>query len=351
MRKITTFLALASAGVAWGASYTVVDLGPGVAQNISNGGQVAGWTQDLKAFRVAAGGQAPVVIGAAGLESFAYGVNSSGLVAGTSYQNGDPHGTLWGNGGVAGDFGAGSFATAINDSGQVAGGNGHAFVYAGGVMRDLGTLGGGSWSSAYGINAAGETIGYSDTAGGAFRAFFWTAESGLNPLGTLGGRNSYATSVNDHGLIAGHSTTAAGYEHAFISWGGALIDLGTLGGTSSYASDINNSGAVTGYSFVPDEPNSHAFLYDNGVLIDLNSLIPANSGWELLSALAINDAGQIAGTGLYRGQSHAFRLDPANVSVEGGVLPASIPEPGTLGLMLIGFTLAAWRTRRAARNP
>jgi probable HAF family extracellular repeat protein len=43
---------------------------------------------------------------------------------------------------------------------------------------------------------------------------------------------------------------------------------------------------------------------------DLNALIPANSGWEPLNAVAINLAGQIVGVGTVNGQQHAFLLTP-----------------------------------------
>ena len=45
-------------------------------------------------------------------------------------------------------------------------------------------------------------------------------------------------------------------------------------------------------------------------MYDLNNLIPANSGWTLVNASAINDLGQIVGNGLVNGAGHAFRLDP-----------------------------------------
>jgi len=52
-------------------------------------------------------------------------------------------------------------------------------------------------------------------------------------------------------------------------------------------------------------------LWDSaGGIFDLNSLIPADSGWELLLASAINDAGQIVGAGLFNGKTHAFLLTP-----------------------------------------
>jgi probable HAF family extracellular repeat protein len=72
---------------------------------------------------------------------------------------------------------------------------------------------------------------------------------------------------------------------------------------------MNNAGQVVGYA--RGTGGNYAFLYLNGAIVDLNTLIPSNSGWTLTSAAAINDAGQIAGTGQIGGATHAFRLDPA----------------------------------------
>jgi probable HAF family extracellular repeat protein len=45
-------------------------------------------------------------------------------------------------------------------------------------------------------------------------------------------------------------------------------------------------------------------------MLDLNNLIPANSGWFLQAANAINDKGQIVGEGTLNGQIEAFLLTP-----------------------------------------
>jgi hypothetical protein len=43
--------------------------------------------------------------------------------------------------------------------------------------------------------------------------------------------------------------------------------------------------------------------------IDLNSLVPTNSGWVLKTAAAINEYGQITGFGYFQGQDMPCRLD------------------------------------------
>jgi probable HAF family extracellular repeat protein len=118
-----------------------------------------------------------------------------------------------------------------------------------------------------------------------------------------------------------------------------MADLGTLGGDLSYAYGINSSGQVVGYAYTADDTAPHAFLYSNGSMTDLNSLIDSGSGWALRDAEAINDLGQIVGYGASpSGLTHAFLLTP-------------IPEPGTLSLVALG-TLAllrrAFNLRRAA---
>jgi probable HAF family extracellular repeat protein len=306
-----------------------------VAYQISDSGLIVGYAQvsntDTHAFSATSGGGTHDLNGAAS-ESGAYGVNSAGQIVGTSYVNGQAHGTIWSSTGVT-DLGAGSYATAINSSGEVAGGNGQAFLYRNGVTEELGVLAGGNWSSAYGINSEGSVVGNGNVAGGDFRGFVWTAGLGLTELGTLGGSNSYANAINDLGQIVGDASVASGYDHAFVDSNGTLHDLGTLGGGNSYAYDINNAGVIVGYSYLAGNAVTHAFAYVNGQMIDLNSLLPLDSGWVLETAYGINNFGDIVGTGTYNGQQEAFLLDPQQFGV------AAIPEPGTVGLVLLGLSV------------
>lgn len=105
---------------------------------------------------------------------------------------------------------------------------------------------------------------------------------------------------------------------------------------SFYAYAINDSGSFVGQA----SPNfgssiTHAFLGTSASsAVDLNTLIPSTSGWTLISAMGINDSGQIAVFGVNaQGQVHALRLDPV-----------SVPEPTVLaGFALVGAGLAARR--------
>ncbi len=163
----------------------------------------------------------------------------------------------------------------------------------------------------------------------------------MTDLGTLGGTVSYGYGINDAGQVVGQSVTADdGVYHAFLFSEGTMIDLGTLGGLMSYAYSINDAGQVVGSSYV-GEIGEHAFLYSEGTMIDLNSLLPEGSGWELWEARDINNNGQIVGTGMFDGQSHAFLLTPDATAV---------PEPACSVLLTLGAVGVAFGVVRRKRR-
>ncbi len=326
------------------------------AYSINSLGQAAGWSNNssgvTQAFATGSGGLTNLSTPLNGDESYAFGINDSGVVTGSYYVNGQSHGAIW-NGSTVTDLGVNTYGQAINNSGAVAGGNGQAFVYSGGAMHLLGDLAGGNWSAAYAINNLGEAAGYGTIAPGVFRGFYWNGAS-LVPLGTLGGTTSYAMDLNNNGAIVGGSTTSGGYMNAFAYTGGAMQDLGTLGGTTSYAYGINDSGYIVGYSTTADGA-SHAFLYMNGSMIDLNAILPPAAGWDLLDAYGINNSGQIVGTALYGGQERAFELSlvppPDPPATDPPADPSAVPEASTTILTLCGAALLGliqYLRRRAA---
>ncbi len=271
----------------------------------------------------------------------ANGLNDLGTVVGTSYLNGVPYVTEWSNG-LSTNLGIAGFGTSINNTGEVAGGYQtaqgqlHAFTWNG-TLVDLGTLSGGTWSSAYGVNSSGEIAGTSSISGGAFRAFFSNG-SGLVSLGTLGGANSHATGINDAGQIVGNAQTSQGVANAFLWNNGAMTNLGTLGGTQSFAYGINDSGNIVGYSWTIGNETTTGFIYSGGLMLDLNSLLPTNSGWTINAAYAINGSGDILGTGIFNGESYAVELRSTKDTNSD---PLTTPEPGALFLAALGLAAIA----------
>ena len=91
------------------------------------------------------------------------------------------------------------------------------------------------YSYAYGINDAGQVVGYSDTAAGDDHAFITGPNGvGMTDLGTLGGATVSPLASTMPGRWWGDSATAAGDQHAFITGpnGVGMTDLGTLGGST-----------------------------------------------------------------------------------------------------------------------
>ncbi len=177
-------------------------------------------------------------------------------------------------------------ATAINDRGDVVGISGdcdrafgrfsavHSVLWRNGVPIDIGDLGGVAWNTPMAINRKGEVVGFANRSaadGGALR------------------------------------------PRAFLSTKpGRIVDLGALG-TDPYsqALGINEDRQIVGVSYSEGFATCRAFLWERGVMTDLNDLAPAYSG-HLCAANDINDSGQITGEAVQQGtgRSVAFLASP-----------------------------------------
>jgi probable HAF family extracellular repeat protein len=335
--RVPVFVLLLACGnpAALAAEFTVKDLGTlggtfSFASGLNESGEVVGDSSTASSglFRVFVftGGSMKNLGTLGGAQSmvFGFGINAFGAAVG-EFDTGPNTGTrgflhdgaamidignLGGSGGI-------SFTRAqgINAAGKVVGSSPttsfrtHAFVWSNGMMTDLGTLGG-SDSAATAINEAGQIVGSADTAAGQHHAFLWSAAA-MTDLGTLGGSGSIAAAINSAGQVVGAADTTAGERHAFLWSGGAMMHLGTLGGKRSFAKAINSAGVIVGDSTLAgDEATTHGFIHRNGVMTDLNALVPP--GITISSASGINSAGQIAATGIMPGFSdpHALLLSP-----------------------------------------
>jgi probable HAF family extracellular repeat protein len=324
------------------AEYTITDLGPLIFPTAINAsGQVVGYAvlpSNVSHAFLYSGGTMIDLGTLGGSQSSAQGINASGQIVGFSDTSGDQsrHASVYSDGRMTdlGTLGGDrSFAQGINTSGQIVGGsfvpNGyaHVFLYKDGRMTDVsapGTVG-----VATGINDAGQIVGYAGPSpfGAPSRAFLYSGGK-TTDLGTLGGNFSAATAINASGQVVGSADVSTnGIFHAFLYNGAGLIDLGTFGGAKSTALGINASGQIVGMADTVSE--HHAFLFSDGRMTDLNSLLPAGSGWTLGSAIAINDEGQIVGVGLGPG-------DHDNRFINNAFLLTPVPEPSSLVLLTLG---------------
>jgi probable HAF family extracellular repeat protein len=280
--------------------------------------------------------------------SQSHGINDSGIVVGRSvgatsnpfYTSGDQMHFV---GSLGGNYG---WATGITNAGQIVGisadsnGNTHAFLATNGSMTDLGTLSNtDNYTIAYGVNELGSVTGYS--SGPNMSEAFLFRNGQMHGLGNLGGY-SRGFAVNNLDHVAGASIiNSNGDEHAFFWHDGTMTDLGTTAGAiTSQGLGMNNLDQVVGtLVFDPsDGTKNHGFLFTDGVMIDVNSLLPANSGWVLRDAQGINDLGQIVGFGNIGGEQHAYLLTP-------------VPEPSVLALIAVsGILIAIFTQHRCQRT-
>jgi probable HAF family extracellular repeat protein len=138
-----------------------------------------------------------------------------------------------------------------------------------------------------------------------------------------GWTNTIARDINETGLITGQGQNPSGQSRAFLWEGDQIKDLGVPAeGNLSRARSINGSGQVVGEwrTLVDGQQRFKAFLYEDGQMKDLNALIPAGSGWNLLGAQAINKDGQIVGSGTINSQTHAFLYENGIVTDLGVLL-------------------------------
>lgn len=147
------------------------------------------------------------------------------------------------------------------------------------------------------INNRGQVVGNSGVCGAITpppyvtpsHAVLWERDGTPVDLGSLGGPAA-ADAINDHGHVSGAAIDPNGLLQAFL-WtpdGRKLVELKT-------PAAINDEREIVGFMFNTDFSVQHAFLWKDGTMVDLNSLIPSGSPWLLRLAAGINDAGRIAG--------------------------------------------------------
>lgn len=147
----------------------------------------------------------------------------------------------------------------------------------------------------------------------AFLATFDGGAQNMRDLGALPGfPDTYATAIAEDGTIVGYSgthsgpkwTRVSGPSHAWMWYDGRMSDLGRGVSGDTYAYGVNDRGVVVGCA------GDRAVRWVDKKIQNLNALIPANSGWHLECAYAVNRSGLIAGVGTYRGMTLPFRLVP-----------------------------------------
>ena len=250
-------------------------------------------------------------------------------------------------------------ALGINNRGQIVGGaetstqdscsiffqQVEAVLWENGQVQELPLFPGDQDGFANAINDRGQVVGVTGCVTTITRAVLWPKgpNGGVIDLGNLGGTGGNVPSdINNRGQVVGQSDLPGDTTHHAFLWTEAtgMQDLGTLNGEPvSLAFGINNQTQIVGIfeDFAGD--NTTGFLWQDGVMTDLNTLIPPGSPLFLQEPVGINDRGEIVGFGvLSDGEQRGFLLIPCNENhpgVEGcdyslvdtNAVPSATPAP------------------------
>jgi probable HAF family extracellular repeat protein len=212
--------------------------------------------------------------------------------------------------------GQGSLALGINNAELVCGwvwNNPKSFIYdlKTSSVSWISPVAGAQSVGAQSINASGDVAGSTDT----YHAFVFSGGA-VKVLGPM----AFVTKINDVGVICGSVGKAAPQNFVAAvcdtkSANSKIIELPLpAGATGSHGEDINNKGDVVGTFWNANtyDGTQSAYIYSNGVSVDLNTLIN-EPGWHLTFANGINDLGEICGTGTLYGRQLGFLLTPKDI--------------------------------------
>jgi probable HAF family extracellular repeat protein len=325
LTELLTIGTMVAAAPALAQTYTVEDLGalPGTSESegvaLNDLGQACGVCVSNGYFATLFSDGKALALGGlvSGDTTYAEAIDNSGVVVGYETFKGTSlnHALLWRNGTVqditaTSLFPGGATATAIiKQSGVVVGagttssGASHIFEYANGQTVDLGPKN--ANASPFAINDSGEMLVYYQTSANPNgQAIFSNGTFTL--LNAPANASVTANAINNSGVVVGGITynTNTAVPHAALYSNGVWTDLGVLPGATrgTVAYSINSAGqilAIAAYQAIyhPFRPaKTVPCILRNGVWVDLNTLIPANSGFNLsrpVPVSGLNDAGQI----------------------------------------------------------
>ena len=192
-----------------------------------------------------------------------------------------------------------------------------------GTVKPLPLVPGDFDGDAFWINDLGQAVGYSGNCLVATHGASW--ENGvISTLQDLG-NGAIAQSINNRGQIVGQIGSADGSTSIGGVWlegkDGPVTGIALPQGDAiGLASGINDQGQVVGSTLDSKFNWSHAFLWQNNVLITLDKLFPKSANLFPVMGNKINDRGQISGmaivmSGPHKNEIHAFLATPVDERV------------------------------------
>jgi probable HAF family extracellular repeat protein len=290
-------------------------------------------------------------------ESFAYGINASGMIVGGGGTYGVNKAMVWSPAGVPQEIEGASIAVAVNDNGMVAMTSGlgyqetpRAHLWSAGTFVLGGPHEDDYNSQATGVTADGRLVALRQDWSGVNKVVVWNSAIDRTLLDGVGGGYSRALYVNASGKIAGFSRTVKGYDRAFLwtpnaTGGGSMVEIPGPAGWSTAPVGLNASGAVAGvsYHYIP-----WAHEYTSGSSFYWPGSGPDYANLGQVTAVDLNDVGQILGYelhdlgyGQYQTSSFVWKggFEQVPSIGTGNVIPADI---NNLGQVVGRFNVDPW---------
>jgi hypothetical protein len=256
----------------------------------------------------------------------------------------------------------------------------HALKFSGGTVTDL-TPAGSLSAGAFGINDGGTIVGYY-VIPQVFYAVQFNGAGSVTPLSTIQG--GVANGVSSGGTAVGGVLSPSGNDEAVTFSGGTATVLGsepqskeseahgisanggyavgwfrdagtgqlrgieyTLDPSSPSATDlgladagrddealaVNDAGQAVGWGITPSDQQVALMFNPGQAPTDLNTLLPAGSGWTLQGATGINNSGQIVGYGRHNGIPRGFVMTPVLPTPPIQLVICRPPYPPLTGLI------------------
>jgi uncharacterized membrane protein len=210
-------------------------------------------------------------------------------------------------------------AYGLNNAGEVVGYNvtgpwTYAATWTGGLVTRMVHATASGWGVA--VNSAGDVAGANPQAAGSGTAnqpALWRGGKYRN-LESAGGCYGQSSGINGSDQVVGFTGADGSCSYdtpaAFVWKSDKFTDLNPLTGQLySSANAINDAGTIVGDAF-GDSNVPTAWIYSHGTLTYLRSLISPHSKWFLQDPVAINSAGQIIGWGQFGKKTETFLMTP-----------------------------------------
>jgi len=197
------------------------------------------------------------------------------------------------------------------------------------TIHELPTFPGDPDGVADAINDRGQVVGQTGDCISPFHGVLWDHDTVMD-LGKLGELQLAPRDINNKGQVVGFAFSPDFTTFlAFLWQNGVATNLGTLPaplGIASFGFSVNEKGQVVGTS-IDEQGDPHAFIWQQGVMTELNDLTPAGSPLFLLFGFSINSRGEIVGSGIQvsTGEEHAYLAVPSNGEVTGESTTSAAP--------------------------